>query len=109
MEAGEDLLEAAVRETVEETGLRIRVLGILGLYCKPYADDLVIGVYAEVIKQDRVWQPNDEIAELKWVSKNDFPAPMSFNTKVRIQDAFGQRNGVIRVFDTPESLRDANE
>jgi 8-oxo-dGTP pyrophosphatase MutT (NUDIX family) len=35
VDVGESLIEAAVRETAEEAGLRVRITGLVGLYTDP--------------------------------------------------------------------------
>src|SRR4051794_35078965 len=36
MEPGESITEAAVRETLEETGIRVEVTGLVGIYTNPH-------------------------------------------------------------------------
>jgi 8-oxo-dGTP diphosphatase len=103
VEPGESPIDAAVREADEETGLAIEVTGFLGVYSKPYGDDVVIGVYGAVVGCRYEWKPNEEIAGLGWFALGELPAAMSFNTRVRVLDAFARKSALLRVFDTPES------
>jgi len=49
VESGELPNEAAVRETKEETGLKVKIQGLVGVYGKPHKDELVFVFTGRVI------------------------------------------------------------
>jgi ADP-ribose pyrophosphatase YjhB (NUDIX family) len=67
---GESTPDAALRETLEETGLRVRLTGLLGVYS--YPDSPVIVVYrAEVVEGTPT--PCDENDRVEWVAPEEIP------------------------------------
>lgn len=79
MELGETVVECAVRETAEETGVRVEVVGLVGIYSDPahivaYGDGEVRQEY-EVTFVARplggVPAANDEASEVRWVVPAD--------------------------------------
>lgn len=97
MEAGEDPLQALVREVAEESGYVVRPGRLNGVYSKPEQDDVVLSIEAEIIARGP-WQPNSEIAECGFYGRDELPQPMRETTATRILDAFDGRTGVLRVF-----------
>lgn len=74
LESGEHPEIGALREVFEETGLNIKLTGLLGIYMDKYGpdgDDVQSNVYlAEIISGDI--KPQDDVATLEWVDiKND--------------------------------------
>jgi 8-oxo-dGTP diphosphatase len=49
LESGELPNDAAVRETLEETGLKIKITSLVGVYGKPHRDELVFVFIGKVI------------------------------------------------------------
>jgi 8-oxo-dGTP diphosphatase len=49
VEAGESSLRALQREVREESGLDVIADGLVGVYCKPYKDDIVLFFRARVL------------------------------------------------------------
>jgi ADP-ribose pyrophosphatase YjhB (NUDIX family) len=49
VEAGESPLHALQREVREESGLDVIADGLVGVYCKPYKDDIVLFFRARVL------------------------------------------------------------
>jgi 8-oxo-dGTP diphosphatase len=59
--------DAAVREALEETGLRVRAIGVIGSRIHPRTG--VPNVYvAAVPASEVVGPPNEELAKVRWVS-----------------------------------------
>jgi ADP-ribose pyrophosphatase YjhB (NUDIX family) len=78
VDGGEDPQEAAVRECREETGLSVRVLGLLDvLYGRehPRGASIVIVYRAEV--QGGELAPGDDAAEARFFAASDLP-PLAF-------------------------------
>jgi ADP-ribose pyrophosphatase YjhB (NUDIX family) len=69
---GESVQAAALRETLEETGLTVALDGLVGVYS--YPDAPVIVVYrARVTGGDLA--ANDEVSEAAWVGPLEIPWP----------------------------------
>jgi ADP-ribose pyrophosphatase YjhB (NUDIX family) len=86
VERGETPEEAAIRETEEETGLRVRARQLLGIY--PWHrefgenhpnDSGVLIVYAgEVLDGDL--HAGDDAQDVGWFVANDLPQPIAFGS-----------------------------
>jgi 8-oxo-dGTP diphosphatase len=75
---GEDPAEAAVRECLEETGLNVRVNGILNIISgkeHPRGADFIIVYHAEVI--DGELKPDDDADAAEWFARENLP-PLAF-------------------------------
>jgi ADP-ribose pyrophosphatase YjhB (NUDIX family) len=70
MEAGETVDEAICREVFEETGLKVRVEQLIGVYSKPQKQEVVLTFLCEVIGGSL--QPTEETRESRYF------APMRF-------------------------------
>jgi len=103
VEVGESPLVALQREVLEETICEIRVEHLIGVYAKPYRNDLVLSFAVMLVRG--VPQPcSSEISEIAFFARAELPQALAFNSRVRIEDAFEHCRGVIRVFDTAASL-----
>lgn len=87
MEPNETPTQALVREVREETGYIVAPGKLVGVYSTAYQDDLVIFLEAIMISRDR-WEPNEEISECAFFSRNELPQPMKVQTRRRVIDAF---------------------
>lgn len=66
---GESPEEAAVRETLEETGLRARATGVIGSRTHPVTGVFMIYVAATADETSTASAPGDgELAEIRWLS-----------------------------------------
>lgn len=63
IEAGESPAVALEREVREESGYLVQTGHLIGVYAKPFNDDIVLFFTAHVLGQE-AWQPDDEISEL---------------------------------------------
>jgi ADP-ribose pyrophosphatase YjhB (NUDIX family) len=104
VECGESPLDALKREVLEESGLEVVVGELVGVYSKPYKDDIVLFFRARVVAH-HPWQPNDEIAQIGYFGRNDLPEPMGFVARTRIIDALDGITGIVRVI--PETPHDS--
>ena len=71
------------REVLEETGLRVRLTGLLGIYMDRYgsddADEWTLNIYylAEPL-DDAEPRAADDASELAWFAPDELPATMAF-------------------------------
>ncbi len=72
VEPGEALEAAAVREAHEETGLDVRLAGVVGLVELPGLDDQVYVVtdFAATVVGSEVPAPGDDADEVRWVTRD---------------------------------------
>jgi 8-oxo-dGTP diphosphatase len=96
VERGESPLDALKREVLEESGLEVVPEDLVGVYSKPFKDDIVLFFRARVVAHNP-WQPNGEIAQLGYFSRADLPAPMGLGARIRIIDALDGMRGVVRI------------
>lgn len=105
MNLGESVAECAVRETKEETGLDVEVVGIVGIYSDPrhvfgYSDGEVrqefsICLLCQVV--GGVLTVSDESTEVGWFTSDEAAAlPMVPSIRLRLDDHLQRRAPVIR-------------
>ncbi len=96
-EIGEDVSGTAVRETWEETGLKVKVTGLVGIYSNPnhvvaYDDGEVrqqfaISVRAKVIGGKLAG--SSESAEVRWIHRDELESlPIHPSTRLRIYHGY---------------------
>jgi 8-oxo-dGTP pyrophosphatase MutT (NUDIX family) len=68
IEPGESPEDAAVRETLEETGLRVRATGVIGNRIHPQTGVPIIYVAAADVLDDAAAPADGELGEVRWVS-----------------------------------------
>ena len=96
VESGESPLDALKREVHEESGLDVEAGELVGVYSKPYKDDLVLFFRARVVARNP-WQPNDEISHLGYFGRDELPEPMGLGARTRIIDALDGGSGIVRI------------
>lgn len=79
VEAGETLMQAAVRETLEETGWTVELTGLLGLYTytPPSAPDRTyyrVCYLAHALSHDPHYQLDDGIVRALWMTREELEA-----------------------------------
>ena len=103
VEPGESPLEALKREAIEEIACEVSISHLIGVYARPYRDDVFLFFAATLIAGNpRPCPP--EISEVRFFAREELPSELAFNACVRIEDAFEKRRGVVRVFETSTSL-----
>jgi 8-oxo-dGTP pyrophosphatase MutT (NUDIX family) len=100
VESGENVEETVIRETWEETGLRIRVLRLIGVYSDPnslivYNDDTAVQIVAlsfEAVIMDGEPRLSDETSDWGYYSLEEIDElEMLLNHHIRVQDAFKEQ------------------
>jgi 8-oxo-dGTP pyrophosphatase MutT (NUDIX family) len=79
MELGETPSQCAIRETREETGVRVEITGFLGVYSDPghivaYDDGEIRQQYEVMLLAQPVEgepTPNDEASDVRWIAPDD--------------------------------------
>lgn len=71
VDRGEKVEEAAIRETREECGIRIRIKDLLGVYSYPGWVEAVVVYVTEYLSGELV--PRDETSEVKFLRTEDIP------------------------------------
>lgn len=88
-EPGESASQTAIREVFEETGLRVRAVGVTGWYYDPGVDRMG-GVFLCELDESSPMEPvvdGAEISECGYWPVDGLPYPISDWTIMRIQDA----------------------
>ena len=88
LELGETFEEGVQREVLEETGVRVAVQQLTGVY-----KNLVFGVVALVYRCVPVSgtpAPTDEAAAVRWMTREQARESMTPAFAIRVFDAFGQ-------------------
>ena len=85
MESGELPTETAIRETLEETGLQIDILHLVGVYGKPDTDDLVFAFLGQIRGGNIIL--TDEADQIAYFAIDNIPSNTSPRQQERIHDA----------------------
>ena len=86
---GEHPEEGVQREVLEETGLRVRLAGFLGIYMDRYggadAEERTLNIYylAEPV-DDAEPRAADDASEIGWFAPDEVPAKMAFGHENRV-------------------------
>ena len=100
IEEGETPEQAAVRETLEETGTTVRVEHLIGSYT--FDDGFIAYVFGCLILEgEPTVPPTGEIAEIRWAQPHDLPSPRSNVLHYAFPDAVRGRTNVVSVGLTP--------
>jgi len=89
VEVGETVEAAAVREALEETGLRVTLTALLGVYSNPARDPrhhTISTVY--VGRAEGAPLGGDDAAEARLFSEADLPSPLAFDHAMILSDYF---------------------
>lgn len=99
MDAGESVAECCIREVWEETGLRVKITNLAGIYSNPdfvveYADGRRVQIVAfllaaEIVSEGDGLQPESEMSEVGYFTAAEAAnLPLLDTHRERIQDAY---------------------
>ena len=98
VEVGESPVLALQREAREEISCEIDIISFIGVYAKPYKDDVVLSFLAQIAGGAPC--PNHpEILDVGFFGQYELPVEMAPNTRSRVIDAFDNRYSVCRIFE----------
>jgi 8-oxo-dGTP diphosphatase len=100
VDEGESLAEAAVREVREETGLEVRLTGLVGLYSRPARSNHVVAFAAEPIGGEPRLHPVETIG-VDFLPVDALPEPLIWWHRQPILDAVAGRRGVVWTMAAP--------
>ena len=89
IDPGERAQDAAVREALEETGLRVTLTGLLGVYSDPARDSrrhTISTVY--IGKAEGTPSGADDAVEARLFPEHDLPTPLAFDHAQILADYF---------------------
>lgn len=86
VESGETLEEAAARETVEETGLTVTPMQLLGERIHPKTGRRMAYVACEIVSGTAHVADEEELADLAWVKPADFSTFVPYGFAPVVQD-----------------------
>lgn len=95
VEDGETVGQAALRETLEETGLTVKLTGVIGVYSIPVSVswvNLIVSFKAEILGGAFNPQPG-EVVDLGWFEREEVPQELLWGQRQRIEDAFECQDG----------------
>jgi 8-oxo-dGTP pyrophosphatase MutT (NUDIX family) len=101
VEAGESLEKAVLREVEEETGLRVILERISGIYLKTKEKTMVFVFRGKPKIKKKIIKENTETKDVKWLSLKKADVLLSPNLRQRLQDAISNNQTIyIRRQDT---------
>ena len=93
VEVGETVETAAVREALEETGLAVELVMLLGVYSDPSRDPRFHTVGTVYVgRADGKPAGGDDAAEARLFGEEDLPSPIAFDHAKILSDYFAYRN-----------------
>jgi ADP-ribose pyrophosphatase YjhB (NUDIX family) len=96
VEEGEDLAQAAIRETKEETGLDVQLTRVVGIYSRTgsWSPGYIVLFAAKPVGGELKCQEGETVA-VDWFAFDDLPGPLSMGHKRRIKDAIEGGTGIV--------------
>jgi len=86
IEAGEVAEEAAVRETLEETGLTVKAIRLLGERVHPNTGRLMSYTACEVVSGEAHVADTEELDAIAWVSLDEIPEKVPYGLFGPVQE-----------------------
>ena len=83
LEADEPPQKGAVREAREETGLRIKVGELIGVYHDRSGEDYTLNLYYHATVAGGRERPGDDAADLRWFPVDAIPTRVAFPAHTR--------------------------
>ena len=77
LEEGEEPLHGLRREFLEETGIEVEPLELIGTHVEPYDDHYVLGL-TWLVRGEGEPRPADDAEELRWFGPGELPEEMAF-------------------------------
>lgn len=99
-EIGETVAQTAVRETLEETGIEVEVVGLVGVYSDPghvieYSNGEVRQQFSLCFRgkpRRGTLTTSEESSDVRWLSRDELPdLPIHPSTQLRIQHGYENR------------------
>jgi 8-oxo-dGTP pyrophosphatase MutT (NUDIX family) len=104
IEPGESPEDAAVRETLEETRLRVRATGVIGSRVHPQTGVLIVYVAAVLADRAHDVAAGDELAAVRWVSPtgaDELMGEIFSNVRVYVRETLIPSCGLSQI-NTPQ-------
>jgi ADP-ribose pyrophosphatase YjhB (NUDIX family) len=103
VELGESPIAALKREVREETGFNVIPTDLVGVYSKPFENDIVLCFECKSLSRDQ-WSPNEEISAAEFFAPSSLPDDMTFVVRTRVLDGIERQRNMVRVFEDPNTL-----
>lgn len=96
MESGETAEQGLLREVMEEVGVSVRIVRLVGVYSKPQKNEIVLTFLCKLISEDEPGT-SDEVSEVGWFRPDRLPDDTLPKHRQRVMDAaLGQRETILR-------------
>ena len=103
MEKGESPWDGVLREVMEETGLKVEIIKLLGIYSKPDINEIVFSFLCKPITGKLTL--NDEADKIEYFEVDKLPPNTSLKQVERIRDALKNSESVIFKTQTGKSTK----
>ena len=100
-ESNESIIETALRETHEETGLRVEAQRTTGVYYEPQTDFLHFAFLCRRLDSNDEFRFDAEVTECAFWPLADLPRPISDFTIRRIEDALLEKTQPLPIVVEP--------
>ena len=97
LESGETVDEGLAREVMEEVGLTVDIVRVVGIYSKPRKDEVVITALCHLTPNAGEPGTSDEVSEVGWFAPSEFPEHLLPKHRQRLEDALlGRPEAILR-------------